>query len=74
MTVKILLAIMALEALAVAVLIILLKSSRKKAAKAVEEERKEEQKKNEAKENLSTGNNMRDVTNGLDLLQNNGKH
>jgi hypothetical protein len=66
--------IMALEALAVAVLIILLKSSRKKAAKAVEEERKEEQKKNEAKENLSTGDNMCDVTNGLDLLQNNRKH
>jgi hypothetical protein len=42
--------------------------------KAVEEERKEEQKKNEAKENLSTGDNLRDVTNGLDLLQNNGKH
>lgn len=74
MTVKILLVIMALEALAVAVLIILLKSSKKKVAKAVEEERKEEQKKNEAKENLSTGDNMLDVTNGLDLLQNNGKH
>lgn len=74
MTVKILLVIMALEALAVAVLIILLKSSRKKVAKAVEKERKEEQKKNEAKENLSTGDNMHDVTNGLDLLQNNGKH
>lgn len=74
MTVKILLVIMALEAVAIAVLTILLRSSKKKVAKAVEEERKEEQKKNEAKENLSTGDNLRDVVNGLDLLQNNGKH
>lgn len=51
----------------------LLASEKREAEKELEKQKEKEQKKNEAKENLNGGNMHDNISNSLDLLQNNKK-